>query len=209
MDGVHDLAGVQGYGRVDHTVNKPIGRPFKHDWEAIGYGAIFAGVEKGLFSVDEVRHAVERLAPVHYLTTSYYDRYVIGVASLMVEKGAMTKEELERESNGPFPLAMPALSDGRPARDTTPDFKVGDRVRVRDEHFAGHCRYPAYCRGKTGTITHITSEKWPFPDSIGHGRDDAGAERTVHVEFSGTDLWDDAEAASVVVDLFEGYLEAV
>ena len=207
MDGVHDLAGVQGFGLVDHQINKDTGGPFKYEWEAIAYGSIFAGVEKGIFSLDEIRHAVERLEPVHYLTTSYYERYVIGVASLMVEKGVMTQQELEDAAGGPFPLVRAALSEGRPAVSHKHNFQVGDRVLVRHEHFAGHCRYPAYCRGKTGTITHITTAKWPFPDAIGHGREDGGAESTIHVEFSGKDLWDDAEAAAVVVDLFEGYLE--
>jgi len=90
----------------------------------------------------------------------------------MVEKGVMTQAELEAAAGGPFPLARPALSEGRPSQNQHDNFNVGDRVRVRNEYVAGHCRYPAYCRGKTGTITHITSERWPFPDAIGHGRDD-------------------------------------
>ena len=67
---------------------------------------------------------------------------------------------------------------------------------------------PGYCRGKVGTVTHRTAAKWPFPDSIGHGRDDAGEEPTYHVQFDGAELFGtDTDAGSVVVDLFEGYLE--
>ncbi|WP_200887686.1 SH3-like domain-containing protein, partial [Rhodococcus opacus] len=46
------------------------------------------------------------------------------------------------------------------------------------------------------------------PDAIGHGRTDAGEEPTYHVEFAAEDLFgEDTDAGSVVVDLFEGYLE--
>lgn len=210
MDGIHDLAGRQGFGRVPHTANGPIGDTFKYDWEHLGYSLLFLGVEKGLFTLDEVRHAVERIEPKHYLTTPYYERYVIGGATLMVEKGVLTQDELEALAGGPFPIALPATSPGRPARERVERFEVGDKVRVREDHFAGHVRYPAFCRGKVGTVQHRTTQEWPFPDAAGHGRDDAGSERTYHVEFSSEELFgEDTDGGAVVVDLFEGYLEPV
>lgn len=214
MDGVHDLGGRQGFARVDHKINEyehgqTHSDPFHADWEHLPYSLFFLGVaELGKFSVDEVRHVVERIAPVHYLATPYYERYVIGVATLMVETGVLTREDLESFAAGPFPLALPAASPGRPARADKQQFNVGDRVHVRDEFFAGHIRMPAYCRGRTGVIRHRTADEWPFPDSIGHGRNDGGAEPTYHVEFTGEELFgDDTDAASILVDLFEGYLE--
>lgn len=216
MDGVHDLAGKQGFGPVDHKINEyengqPVPETFHADWEHLPYSLFFLGVaELNKFSVDEVRHVVERIAPVHYLVTPYYERYAIGVATLMVETGVLTKDELEKFAGGPFPLSLPATSEGRPARSDTPVFNVGDTVRVRDEHFAGHIRMPGICRGKTGVVRHRTAEKWPFPDAIGHGRTDGGAEPTYHVEFTGEELFgDDTDAAAVMVDLFGGYLEPV
>ncbi len=44
MDGVHDLAGRQGFGKVPHTANGPIGDVFKADWEHMGYSMLFLGV---------------------------------------------------------------------------------------------------------------------------------------------------------------------
>ncbi|WP_230304408.1 MULTISPECIES: nitrile hydratase subunit beta [unclassified Rhodococcus (in: high G+C Gram-positive bacteria)] len=210
MDGIHDLAGRQGFGRVPHTANADIGATFKKDWEHLPYSLMFLGVELGHFSVDEVRHVVERIEPRHYLTTPYYERYVIGVASLMVEKGVLTQDELERLAGGPFPLALPAISEGRPAIVPDAPFEVGELVRVKDDFFAGHVRYPAFCRSKVGTVQHRTTESWPFPDSIGHGRDDAGAQPTYGVEFASAELFgDDTDGTAVVVDLFGGYLERV
>ncbi len=213
MDGVHDLAGVQGFGPVKHTLNNYPDGPFQtaefhEDWEYLGYALFFVGVQAGLFSVDEVRHVVERLEPRYYMGTPYYERYVVGVASLMVEKGAITKEELEAAAGGSFPLARPLISEGRPAMADKQTFEVGDRVRVRDEQVSGHIRVPRYAFGKEGTVQHRTTHEWPFPDAIGHGRDDGGAEPTYHVVFEATDLFGaDTDASSVVLDLFEGYLE--
>lgn len=208
MDGVHDLAGRQGFGPVPHTANGPIGDTFKYDWEHLGYSLLFLGVTNGNFTLDEVRHAVERLEPVYYLSTPYYERYIIGAATLMVEKGVLTHDELEAAAGGPFPLALPATSPGRPARENRETFEVGDKVRVTDDHFAGHVRYPAFCRGKVGTVQHRTGMTWPFPDAAGHGRSDGGSEPSYHVEFDAAELFgDDTDAGAVVVDLFEGYLE--
>ena len=200
MDGVHDLAGKQGFGAVDHTINEyehglPHPETFHADWEHLPYSLFFLGV-------------AERIAPVHYLVTPYYERYAIGVATLMVETGVLTKDELEAFAGGPFPLSLPATSQGRPARTDNHVFSVGDTVRVRDDHFAGHIRMPAICRGRTGVVRHRTTDKWPFPDAIGHGRTDGGAEPTYHVEFTAEELFGtDTDADAVMVDLFEGYLE--
>ncbi|MDQ1012147.1 nitrile hydratase beta subunit [Streptomyces sp. V4I23] len=211
MDGVHDLGGMQGFGEVPHTVNADTGGPFHAEWEHLPYSLMFLGAaDMNKFSIDEVRHVVERMEPRHYMATPYYERYVIGVATLMVEKGVLTHDELEELAGGPFPLSLPATSAGRPAATERQQFEVGDQVRVRDEYVPGHIRMPRFCRGKTGTITHRTSESWPFPDSIGHGRTDASAEPTYHVSFAATDLWgDDTDAGKVIVDLFEGYLDKV
>lgn len=213
MEGVHDLAGMQGFGTVPHVINEYPDGPFQtaelhEDWEYLGYALFFVGVEAGIFSVDEVRHVVERLEPRTYMTTPYYERYVVGVASLMVEKGVLTQEELEEIAGGPFPLARPPMSDGMPARDDRQTYQVGDRVRVRAEQHPGHIRVPGYCFGKEGVVRHRTAEQWPFPDAIGHGRDDGGAEPSYHVEFTAADIFgEDTESRSVMVDLFEGYLE--
>jgi len=81
-------------------------------------------------------------------------------------------------------------------------------VVVRDEYVAGHIRMPAYVRGKEGVVLHRTSEKWPFPDAIGHGDVSAAHQPTYHVEFAVKDLWGDAaDEGFVVVDLFESYLD--
>lgn len=207
MDGIHDLGGVQGFGPVQHRANSLSYQPvFHEDWEPLGYSLLFLGAaELGLFNVDELRHAIERLEPRQYLNSSYYDRIVTGVASLFVEKGALNQQRLEQLAATPYPLAL-KIGPGRAARAPVEPFEVGQRVRVSDEHIEGHIRAPGYVRGKHGVVVHRTHHRWPFPDAVGHGLPSAD-EATYHVLFTTGELWGDAaDAGTVVVDLFGGYL---
>ena len=210
MDGFHDLGGIQGFGPVPHKINSLSYKPvFKQEWEHLAYSLMFLGAgHMGLFSIDEVRHAVERIGLRQHVGTQYYERYIIATASLLVEKGIITQAELDAELGKPFQLASLATSQGRNTIPVDRPFEVGERVRVKDERVSGHIRVPAYCRGKEGVILHRTTEKWPFPDAIGHGDQSALHQPTYHVQFSSRELWGDAgDEGSIIVDLFEGYLE--
>lgn len=212
MDGIHDLGGVQGFGKVPHTNNSLSYKPvFHEDWEHLAYSLLFLAADHmKQFSVDELRHAIERMDARHYFSAPYYDRIVIGTATLLVENGVITQNELDAVLGSDFKLAGAYTSRGRPAIAERAPFEVGDRVKVRDEFVAGHIRMPAYVRGKEGTVLHRTSVKWPFPDTIGHGDKSAQLQSTYHVEFKVQDLWGDAaDDGTVVVDLFEGYLDRV
>ena len=201
MNGVYDLGGVDGFGSVEVEKDEPT---FHEAWEMLGYalGSI------GPFNIDEVRHAIERIEPRVYLTSSYYDRIVMGVASLFVEKGVLTREELETRAGGHFPLARPIPdSAGRSTVSIANGFQVGDLVRVKDEHPTGHVRAPRYVRGRRGTVMHVT-RPFSYPDAAAHGLPHQ-EEPTCHVKFESSELWGDrAEPNSfVVVDLWQSYLE--
>ena len=207
MDGIHDLGGLQGFGPVAHVANSLSYKPvFHEDWEHLGYSLLFLGAgELGLFNVDELRHAIERMEPRRYLASSYYDRIVIGVASLFVEKGLLSQERLAQLTGGSYPLALP-IGPGREANPPRRPFQVGDQVVARDEFVSGHIRMPGYVRGKRGVVLHRTRHSWPFPDAVGHGQD-SPLEPTYHVQSTTQELWGDAaDAGTVVVDLFGGYL---
>lgn len=208
MDGIHDLGGTNGFGAVPHHINSLSYKPVFHDtWEHLAYSLLFLGADHlKTFNVDELRHAIERMEPRQYLAASYYDRIVVGTATLYVEKGVLTQAELEELAGGAFPLARPQ-TEGRSAEAPRPHFEVGDAVVVTREFIKGHTRMPKYVRGKRGTIVHRTSVEWPFPDAAGHGRE-ALRQPTYHVSFDARDLWGEtAEVSAVVVDLWEGYLE--
>ncbi|GAA5004833.1 hypothetical protein GCM10023206_09350 [Acinetobacter puyangensis] len=212
MDGFHDLGGFQGFGPVDHKINSKSYKPvFKEDWEHLAYSLMFLGAgHLNKFNIDQVRHAVERIDVRQHVGTKYYERYIIATATLLTEAGVITQQELDEALGSHFKLANPNHSNGRPAIGNRPPFEVGDKVTVRDEYVSGHIRAPAYVRGKSGVILHRTTEKWPFPDAIGHADQTALHQPTYHVEFRVKDLWGDAaDDGYVIVDLFESYLDKV
>jgi nitrile hydratase len=145
------------------------------------------------------------MEPRHYLTASYYERSLTGLATLCVEKGIVTAEELERRANGTFPLAS-ASAPGRGNVEGRQRFKPGDRVRVRSDHVSGHARMPGYIRGKSGVVVD-ESPAYPFPDAHAHGVT-AHDEPTYDVRFKAEELWPhDADPALVHVGVFQSYLE--
>jgi len=202
MDGIHDLGGRQGFGRVRHS---PTARAFHADWEKRVNALYSLAVKLGIFNMDEYRHAIERMEPRHYLAASYYERSLTSLATLLVEKGLVTRDELERRANGVFPLAS-ASAPGRSNVAARERFQVGDRVVVRSDHVPGHVRMPAYIRGKHGVVVG-ESPAYPFPDAHAHGVA-ADDEPTYDVRFSSTELWpSSAEPAFVHVGVFQSYLE--
>src|SRR5438046_7927536 len=123
MDGIHDLGGKQGYGKVRYTLNATA---FHNAWE-VRVNSLYAfAVRSAIFNMDEYRHAIERMGPSHYLTASYYERSLTGLATLCVEKGVVTREELERRANGGFPLSSPS-APGRGNAVARERFKPGER----------------------------------------------------------------------------------
>src|SRR5450432_4783879 len=105
MDGIHDLGGKQGFGPVRHT---PTASAFHEPWEKRVNALYSLAVRLGVFNMDEYRHAIERMEPRHYLAASYYERSLTSLATLCVEKGVLTVDELERRAEGGFPLAAPS-----------------------------------------------------------------------------------------------------
>ncbi|QJR10128.1 Nitrile hydratase subunit beta [Usitatibacter rugosus] len=202
MDGIHDLGGKQGFGPVRYTLNAGA---FHAEWEKRVNSLYAFAVRSGVFNMDEYRHAIERMEPRHYLTASYYERSLTSLATLCVEKGIVTHEELERRAGGVFPLAAES-APGRTNVATRQAFKVGNAVRVRSEHVPGHVRMPGYIRGKSGIVVGVTPA-YPFPDAHAHSIE-AADEPTYDVRFRSEDLWpDSAEPALVHVGVFESYLE--
>jgi len=202
MDGIHDLGGKQGYGPIRYTLDATA---FHSPWE-VRVNAMYAhAVRSGIFNMDEYRHAIERMEPRHYLTASYYERSLTGFATLLVEKGVLTREELERRANGTFPLSSPSAS-GRGNAPQRERFKPGERVRVKLDFVPGHIRLPGYVRGKVGTVVG-ESPAYPFPDAHAHGIH-AEDEPTYDVRFRAEDLWPNGcDPAWVHVGVFQSYLE--
>jgi nitrile hydratase subunit beta len=206
MDGIHDLGGMQGLGPVAHSPAEPV---FHDQWEATARAlmAVVAGAVDA--SGGEFRHSIERMDPGHYLTSGYYEHWLTAAATLAVEHGLVTRSELEARAGGRFPLSGPVLAP--PVADPGPDvseprFGIGDRVRVREWHPAGHTRCPRYVRGKTGAVVRLDGS-YSVPDVEAHGTA-RRREPTYSVRFDAAELWQDGQqGVGVHVDLWDSYLE--
>ena len=207
MDGIHDLGGLDGFGPVDVEHDEPV---FHEEWERRAFRLNLAAGFALRYSGGAWRHGIERMDPGHYLTSSYYEHWLTGFSTLMVEAGLVSSEELDRRAGGRFPLsradrgAVPAVRE--PDR-TEARFAIGDRVRVREWHPPGHTRAPRYVQGKCGVIVRIDGA-YSVPDVEAHSEDRV-LEPTYSVRFTARELWGEggADRDVVHVDLWENYLE--
>lgn len=212
MNGVHDLGGMHGFGRV----GREPGPPTLERWEAAVIAIEGGAMRAGLFNIDEFRHGIERMAPVHYLASPYFEHWLDGIARLLDEKGIVSASEVERRMAGgaadgpgaPVALPPPDRSRGTVRReiDTPPRFAAGDPVLTR--HFAptGHTRLARYARGKRGVV-HTHRGAYVFPDANAHGLGEQPA-HLYSVRFDAAELWgESAEPGNCVfIDLWEPYL---
>ena len=197
---------MQGFGPVEVERAEPV---FHLPWEGRTFGLAGSSLAAGGFNTPMFRHAIERMDPAHYLSSSYYEHWLTAVATLLVEAEIVSRRELE-ERAGDFPLSRPShLTPGDvevTSPGESPRYSVGDRVRARDIHFDGHTRCPRYVRGRRGTIVRVDGSA-SVPEIEAHRREQV-ADHTYGVGFTLAELWDDADAnAAIHADLYECYLE--
>jgi hypothetical protein len=78
------MGGEIGFGPVPVHDD---GAPFHADWEARVYALSRALLRNRVFNLDEFRDAIERIPPREYLATSYYERWLRAIETLLAEKG--------------------------------------------------------------------------------------------------------------------------
>ena len=162
MNNVHDMGGMQGFGPIPIEVDEPV---FHSDWEAKAMALTLAMAAWGKWNIDASRHARESLDPLTYLRFTYYERWIAGLADLMVARDLVSVEELDRGHPAPGsgrltpPLdaakVAEMLAKGGPADrplEQAQKFPVGERVRTSTANPAGHTRLPRYARGRTGEV---------------------------------------------------------
>ena len=90
MNGIHDLGGMHGFGAIDIDPDQPV---FSHDWDRRVFALFFGLAPHGFFNLDEFRHAMERMGAPEYLQSSYYEHWLHGYETLLVDSGAITADE--------------------------------------------------------------------------------------------------------------------
>jgi nitrile hydratase len=93
MNGIHDLGGMHGMGPIEREENEPV---FHGDWEKRVFGLFFALSAHGRWNLDQFRHAIERMDPSEYLTTSYYEHWLHAHTTMAIETGLITAEEFQQ-----------------------------------------------------------------------------------------------------------------
>jgi nitrile hydratase len=181
---------------------------------------------QGVYNIDEQRHSVERMAPAHYLSASYYERWLAGIERNLVEKGVLTGDEIEArlaelrvQPDAPLPeRSDPELAEklrniarNRPgfqrAPTGQPRFAPGQAVVTRNTQPVGHTRLPRYARGKHGVIAELHGT-YVLPDTNAHGLGE-NPEPLYSVSFSAGELWGASSEPreQIYLDLWESYLQ--
>lgn len=223
MDGIHDMGGMHGFGPIIREENEPL---FHHEWErrVLGMGvAIPVPVPGGS------RNNIENMDPAHYLSSTYYEKWLHSRIKGLIDAGALTAEELERRvallrvrPDAETPVhpdpggVQSGIAKKRPVSSAPlrvnirPQFQGGDRVRARNIHPEGHTRLPRYVRGKAGTISRFYGIH-----NLQDAELPAGCVRREQplyaVRFESRELWGESAEAedAVYLDMWEGYLAPV
>jgi nitrile hydratase len=216
MDGIHDMGGMHGFGKVEAEDNEPV---FHAVWEARCLALNRAMGAIGAWTIDEGRAGIEALPPDVYLARSYYGKWALRLENMVVNRGLAGADEiaaghalragkpLKRTlSAADVPRTLTRGSFSRTAKSPA-CFKVGDSVRTKNIHPSTHTRLPRYARGRAGVVEAIRGCH-VFPDAvaIGAGED---PQWLYTVLFEGRELWGETSdpTLKVSIEAFEPYLE--
>ncbi len=92
MTGIHDLGGSPDANPIDMSQHET------EDWERLADAITVALDKKGIKTTDEHRRAIESLDPGRYRELGYYERWIAATELLLVEKGILTREEIDRKA---------------------------------------------------------------------------------------------------------------
>ena len=217
MNGVHDMGGMDGFGKVEPEPNEPT---FHEKWEGRVMAMVRAIGANGGLNIDSQRYARESLPPEVYLASSYYKKWFLAITDQLIERGMIGRDEIGAGHSlrqgpplkrGKFTLEdvsriMVRGSFGREAK-APAIFTPGDKVRAKNINPATHTRLPRYVRGHAGIVERINGCH-VFPDTAAHGKGE-NPQWLYTVVFASRDLWgDDADPTlKVSIEAFEPYLE--
>ncbi len=91
MSAVHDLGGRPNDEPIDRSEH------VLADWGRKIDAMVSLMTRKKLIRVDERRRAIESLPAERYESMAYYERWAHGLEQLMIEKGIVSAEEMEKK----------------------------------------------------------------------------------------------------------------
>ncbi|MGA8654082.1 MAG: nitrile hydratase subunit beta, partial [Xanthobacteraceae bacterium] len=91
MDGIHDMGGMHGFGKVEPEENEPV---FHAAWEGRCLALNRAMGAIGAWTIDEGRAGIEQLPPDVYLSSSYYGKWALRLQNMVIARGLAGADEL-------------------------------------------------------------------------------------------------------------------
>ena len=216
MNGVHDMGGMHGFGKVEPDTDEA---PFHAEWEARVLAMQRAMRYTNAWNIDMSRDALERLPPPLYLASSYYERWTLGMESSALDKGLIDADEIAAghalRPGKPVERVMTKKDLGaiakrgsftRPASHEA-RFKPGDRVRTKNINPPTHTRLPRYARDCEGVIEAVRGCH-VFPDAVTTGKGE-DPQWLYTVVFDARRLWGPSAdpTLKVSIEAFEPYIE--
>ncbi|WP_179138084.1 SH3-like domain-containing protein [Candidatus Entotheonella palauensis] len=91
MPRIHDRGGWPDIGPIDRDEHDPT------MWEKRTDALMRALRSRHYIEVDELRRAIESIDPLRYEQLTYYERWAEAIEILLVEKGVINRDEIERK----------------------------------------------------------------------------------------------------------------
>ena len=101
MPGPHDIGGKTfdggERGGAKDAGPVPRGEHVFAAWErrVDAMQRILGGGGRKIYGIDELRRTIESLSPEDYFSLSYYERWIRALEMLLVEKGVLTRGEID------------------------------------------------------------------------------------------------------------------
>lgn len=92
MNSIADMGGLDGFGPVNPKPSEPV---FHAEWERRCFGMFLTSAAVVGYTVDEFRHGMESIDPIHYLSASYYEHWLGAYEKVFADKGIISPAELE------------------------------------------------------------------------------------------------------------------
>lgn len=205
----HDLGGdLASFGPIDpHNAPDDV-----QAWEQQCHSLFVVLATKKFVTTDALRATIEALTPQQYGSWTYYEKWSAAMASLLLDKGIVTHDEL---SAAMFGHDASSSFDASPetAASAAPRFETGDTVRVKPfstgiEWQRPHLRTPGYVYGAVGVVERYTG-MFQDPSFLAFGWK-APSQHLYRVKFRLCDIWPEQQADSqdfVEVELYQHWLE--
>ena len=92
MNGIHDMGGMDGFGKVEVEQNEP---PFHEPWEGRVMALQRSMLYAGAWHIDDMRFAQESLPPVWYKSAPYRSRAVKDPRGVLSDFGVSLPKDIE------------------------------------------------------------------------------------------------------------------